>query len=65
MISSAELDALQITVSMPTNGLLSDDRIFANPTEFRPERWTDTEANKLLEYFLPFSTGPRACIGRR
>ncbi|KAF2856837.1 cytochrome P450, partial [Plenodomus tracheiphilus IPT5] len=51
-------------VSVPTCGLMSDERVFKNPTEFRPERWLEADSKDLVEYFLPFSTGPRACIGR-
>ncbi|CAE6412062.1 unnamed protein product [Rhizoctonia solani] len=32
--------------------------------EFRPERWLDDESSSLNKYFVPFSVGPRACIGR-
>ncbi|CAE6417101.1 unnamed protein product [Rhizoctonia solani] len=32
--------------------------------EFRPERWLDDTAGSFNKYFVPFSTGPRACVGR-
>ncbi|KAH7335758.1 isobutene-forming enzyme and benzoate 4-hydroxylase [Rhizoctonia solani] len=32
--------------------------------EFRPERWLDDESSSLNKYFVAFSVGPRACIGR-
>ncbi|KDN34444.1 hypothetical protein RSAG8_12476, partial [Rhizoctonia solani AG-8 WAC10335] len=32
--------------------------------EFRPERWMDDHAGSFNKYFVPFSLGPRACIGR-
>ncbi|KAJ1300369.1 hypothetical protein OPQ81_005188 [Rhizoctonia solani] len=32
--------------------------------EFRPERWLEDSAGLLNKYFVPFSVGPRACIGR-
>ncbi|KAF9691827.1 hypothetical protein EKO04_010193 [Ascochyta lentis] len=51
-------------VSVPTGGLMSDERIFKDAAKFRPERWLQADAKDLLESFLPFSTGPRACIGR-
>ncbi|CUA71976.1 Benzoate 4-monooxygenase [Rhizoctonia solani] len=31
---------------------------------FRPERWLDDHAGSFNKYFVPFSVGPRACIGR-
>jgi benzoate 4-monooxygenase len=43
---------------MPTCGLMNDDMIFDHPEKFGPERWLGSEPGKLLEYFLPFSTGP-------
>ncbi|KAM5346211.1 hypothetical protein ACJ41O_009216 [Fusarium nematophilum] len=52
-------------VSVPTAGVMMDPRIFEAPEEFRPQRWLEPDANKLLEHFFPFSTGPRACIGRK
>lgn len=51
-------------VSVPTCGLLNDKRVFEAPEEFRPERWMTGDLKEVLAYFLPFSTGPRACIGR-
>ncbi|KDN35429.1 hypothetical protein RSAG8_11567, partial [Rhizoctonia solani AG-8 WAC10335] len=32
--------------------------------EFRPERWMDDHAGSFNKYFVPFSFGPRACVGR-
>ncbi|KAJ4335331.1 hypothetical protein N0V95_008936 [Ascochyta clinopodiicola] len=51
-------------VSVPSSGLMSDERIFKDAASFRPERWLEPDAKDLLEFFLPFSTGPRACVGR-
>ncbi|KAF8724691.1 Cytochrome P450 monooxygenase, partial [Rhizoctonia solani] len=35
-----------------------------DPSEFRPERWLSDKSSSLNKYFVPFSLGPRACIGR-
>ncbi|EUC43620.1 hypothetical protein COCMIDRAFT_100407 [Bipolaris oryzae ATCC 44560] len=51
-------------VSVPTCGVLSNERVFEAPDEFRPQRWMTGDSKDLMAYFLPFSTGPRACIGR-
>lgn len=41
-----------------------DERFFANPEEFRPERWATTDAQNLPKFaYFPFGGGPRACIG--
>ncbi|KAH7136228.1 cytochrome P450 [Dactylonectria macrodidyma] len=54
----------ETVVSVPTVGVMMDARIFESPEEFKPQRWLEPGASKLLDHFFPFSTGPRACIGR-
>lgn len=44
---------------------MMDPRIFESPETFRPGRWLEPGTDKLMEFFYPFSTGPRACIGRK
>ncbi|KAG5656897.1 hypothetical protein KAF25_011066 [Fusarium avenaceum] len=51
-------------VSVPTVGIMMDPKVFDSPEEFKPQRWLEPNSNKLLGSFFPFSTGPRACIGR-
>lgn len=56
-----------VTVSVPTYSLLRDESSFESPTEYMPERWLTTDNEKkqtMMKAHLPFSTGPRACIGR-
>ncbi|KAF5535251.1 benzoate 4-monooxygenase cytochrome P450 [Fusarium phyllophilum] len=53
-----------VPISVPTLGVMMDPRVFESPETFRPERWFEPGADKLMEYFYPFSTGPRSCIGR-
>jgi len=41
-----------------------DPRYFAEPDQFRPERWTEEFTDALPKYaYFPFGGGPRACIG--
>ncbi|KAI1206783.1 putative cytochrome P450 [Annulohypoxylon truncatum] len=41
-----------------------DKRYFADPDEFKPERWINPECEDVKEASQPFSLGYRACIGR-
>ena len=56
------------TVSVPTYTLLRDPVAFGpDPETFRPERWLVNEPEekaRMAKAHFPFSTGPRACIGR-
>ncbi|KAF8724685.1 Cytochrome P450 monooxygenase, partial [Rhizoctonia solani] len=36
----------------------------SDASEFRPGRWLEDNAQSLNKYFVPFSIGPRACVGR-
>ena len=41
-----------------------DERFFADPLAFRPERWENDFAKTLPRFaYLPFGGGPRVCIG--
>ncbi|KAI5459472.1 cytochrome P450, partial [Mariannaea sp. PMI_226] len=56
-----------VTVSVPTYSLLRDEKVFSNASQYNPDRWMtgDQEDKKrMMNSHLPFSTGPRACIGR-
>jgi benzoate 4-monooxygenase len=56
-----------VTVSVPTYSLLRDEKVFKNASQYNPDRWLteDPEEKKsMMNNHLPFSTGPRACIGR-
>jgi cytochrome P450 len=42
-----------------------DRRFFADPLEFRPERWlADSQASRPRLAYFPFGAGPRSCIGQ-
>ncbi|KAH8360758.1 hypothetical protein KR084_008293 [Drosophila pseudotakahashii] len=46
--------------------LLRDEELFANPLLFQPERHLGDEATRLGPYsYIPFSAGPRNCIGQK
>lgn len=43
-----------------------DERNFAEPHEFRPERWMEDPAfNDDLKASQPFHLGPRGCVGKQ
>jgi cytochrome P450 len=37
--------------------------IFPSPKVFDPSRWLGEHANDLESYLVPFSKGPRSCLG--
>jgi cytochrome P450 len=54
----------QTTLLMPQWAVQRDPRFYAEPDEFRPERWTDEFHKKLPKFaYFPFGGGPRLCIG--
>ena len=51
---------------IPTYLIHRSPRYWKNPDEFLPERWLDDETPYSHPYaYLPFSAGPRNCIGYR
>ncbi|KAI2616330.1 cytochrome P450 [Hypoxylon sp. NC1633] len=51
-------------LSVPTYTMHHSREIWgADADEFRPERWDDATPRQ-RNAFIPFSTGPRACVGR-
>lgn len=52
------------TVSVPTWSLHHSQDLFADADSFVPERWLEDNIDDLKKYVMPFSQGPRACIGR-
>ena len=55
-------DALWI----PIVGIHRDQKYYANPDVFDPERFNDENKSKIDPYtYLPFGVGPRNCIGSR
>lgn len=53
----------QITVAMGVTTVHLNADLFKNPTAFVPERWLEPDAESLEQYLIPFSKGPRMCLG--
>jgi cytochrome P450 len=53
-------------VVLPVHVLQQSPKLFRRPQEFLPERWstTSTQPSCPRHAYLPFSTGPRVCIGQ-
>jgi benzoate 4-monooxygenase len=49
---------------VPTYTLLRNPTAFNNPEIYDPDRWATGDKEQMARCHLPFSTGPRACIGR-
>lgn len=41
-----------------------DPETFVNPDRFDPTRYLHEESDSMKELFMPFSKGPRACLGK-
>lgn len=57
-----------VPVSMDAYHMHSNEAVFPEPHEFRPERWLGDPmgpdgVHTLSHYLVPFSRGSRACIG--
>ncbi|GAO51000.1 hypothetical protein G7K_5113-t1 [Saitoella complicata NRRL Y-17804] len=51
-------------LSVPSYSVHHDPNLWESPEEFRPERWLDISKASVEKYFIPFSYGPRSCVGR-
>ncbi|KAF5283745.1 hypothetical protein FQR65_LT02639 [Abscondita terminalis] len=53
-------------VIIPTYWLHFNESYFPNPYDYNPERFNEENKHKIDPYvFLPFSAGPRSCLGKR
>ena len=60
-----------VTISAPVYTIQRSEKLFHDASKYIPERWlpedpdtTEEERRNLKDYYLPFSLGGRACIGR-
>ncbi|KAJ3953216.1 hypothetical protein N0V92_010327 [Colletotrichum tropicale] len=51
------------TVSQTLRTIHDNPDLFAEPEKFIPERWLGEQGWALEKYFVPFSKGPRSCLG--
>lgn len=55
-----------VAILIPVDAIHNDEKYFENPEKFDPERFTEENVKKQIPYtYLPFSEGPRICIGLR
>ncbi|KAL7026334.1 hypothetical protein ACKWTF_013867 [Chironomus riparius] len=53
-------------IFIPVGAVQNDEKYFENPQKFNPERFTPENIKKQIPYtYMPFSEGPRICIGLR
>ncbi|KIM46010.1 hypothetical protein M413DRAFT_300447 [Hebeloma cylindrosporum] len=50
-------------VGMSVTSVHLNSDLFPDPERFSPERWLQPSAQMLGHYLLPFSSGPRMCLG--
>ncbi|CAD6587386.1 MAG: hypothetical protein ASARMPREDX12_002831 [Alectoria sarmentosa] len=50
-------------VSMSIRDVHFDESIFPDAHRFKPERWLGDEKRDLEKFLIPFSKGPRSCVG--
>ncbi|PBK62146.1 cytochrome P450 [Armillaria solidipes] len=68
-VLSADMDIDGISVpagtvvGMGTSFILMNKDIFPEPEVFNPDRWIQSDSPSLDRYLVPFSRGPRACLG--
>lgn len=57
---------MQSTVSASARLIHMHEDPFPDPHSFNPDRWLEADLkqhNKMLQALVPFSKGPRNCIG--
>ena len=56
---------VQTIVGMSVTSVHLNSALFPDPERFSPERWLQPSAQMLGRYLLPFSSGPRMCLGMK
>ena len=52
------------TVAVATYKLHRNEKIYPNPNQFNPDNFLpERQANRHYYAFVPFSAGPRSCVG--
>lgn len=55
----------QTIVSMSSVFVHNNPDVFHHPQLFYPERWLQEDSNELETFLVPFSRGPRMCLGMK
>lgn len=53
----------QTVVEMSSHIVHRNATLFEDPDVFKPERWLGEDGKKLERWLVPFSRGPRSCLG--
>ena len=53
----------QTVVAMGATFMHYNPKVFINPKRFDPDRWLQPNTTELEENLVPFSKGPRSCLG--
>lgn len=53
----------QTVVSMGCTFMHYNENVFPDPYTFSPERWIQKQHPEMENYLVPFSRGPRMCLG--
>lgn len=63
LLWASHLPFVQTIVSISSPFLHENPDIFSDPLTFNPDRWLQPNSRELENYLVPFSRGPRSCLG--
>jgi benzoate 4-monooxygenase len=55
---------LPLRIELTSDTIHHNDVAFPQADTYMPERWLSGKRASAEKYFIPFSYGPRACVGR-